>query len=56
MTRNDFNPNDFPVFKETWQKFFAKNKFDTVYISKNDPFLQYFKKLIPNGIKKKSIR
>ena len=55
MTRNDFNPEDFPLFKETWEKFFAKNKFESVYISKNDPFLQYFKKLIPKGITKKQI-
>jgi hypothetical protein len=55
MARNDFNPEDFPLFKETWQKFFLKNKFDTVYISKNDPFLQHFKKLIPKHITKKSI-
>tara|TARA_B100000959_G_scaffold215912_1_gene227412 strand:- start:183 stop:1694 length:1512 start_codon:yes stop_codon:yes gene_type:complete len=56
MTRNDFNPEDFPLFKETWQKFFEKNKFDVVYISKNDPFLQHFKKLIPKEVKKKSIQ
>ena len=55
MTRNNFNPEDFPLFKETWEKFFAKNKFESVYISKNDPFLQYFKKLIPKGITKKQI-
>ena len=55
MTRNDFSPEDFPLFKETWEKFFTKNKFESVYISKNDPFLQYFKKLIPKGITKKQI-
>ena len=56
MTRNDFNPEDFALFKETWQKFFERNKFDVVYISKNDPFLQHFKKLIPKEVKKKSIQ
>ena len=56
MVRNDFDPEDFPLFKETWEKFFAKNKFDTVYLSKNDPFLQYFKKFIPKHVKRKSIR
>ena len=55
MVRNDFNPEDFPLFTETWEKFFAKNKFETVYLSKNDPFLQHFKKLIPKQIKKRSI-
>ena len=55
MARNDFNPQDFPTFQETWKKFFENNKFDIVYLSKNDPFLQYFKKLIPKQIKKKSI-
>ena len=55
MARNDFNPDDFPLFKETWKKFFEKNKFNAVYISKNDPFLQHFKKLIPREVKKKSI-
>ena len=55
MVRKDFNPEDFPLFKETWEKFFAKNKFETVYLSKNDPFLRHFKKLIPKQIKRRSI-
>ena len=38
------------------EKLFAKNNFDTVYLSKNDPFIQHFKKLVPKKIKKKSIR
>ena len=56
MVRNDFDPEDFPLFKETWEKFFEKNKFDKVYLSKNDPFLQYFKKFIPKHVKRKSIQ
>ena len=56
MVRNDFDPEDFPLFKETWEKFFVKNKFDTVYLSKNDPFLQHFKKFIPKHVKRKSIQ
>jgi len=56
MARDDFSPKDFPMFEETWKKFFAKNNFDTVYLSKNDPFIQHFKKLVPKKIKKKSIR
>ena len=56
MVRNDFNPKNFPMFEETWKKFFAKNNFDTVYLSKNDPFIQHFQKLVPKKIKKKSIR
>ena len=55
MVRKDFNPEDFPLFKETWEKFFSKNKFETVYLSKNDPFLRHFKKLIPKQIKRRSI-
>ena len=56
MVRNDFNPKNFPMFEETWKKFFAKNNFDTVYLSKNDPFIQHFKKLVPKQVKKKFIQ
>ena len=56
MARNDFDPQNFPVFEETWKKFFVKNKFDTVYMSKNDPFLHHFKKFIPKDVKRKSIQ
>ena len=56
MVRNYFEPKDFPTFRENFEKFFTKNKFDTVYIPKNDSFLQYFKKFIPKRVKKKSIR
>ena len=56
MVRNYFEPKDFPRFRENFEKFFTKNKFDTVYIPKNDSFLQYFKKFIPKRVKKKSIR
>ena len=56
MVRNDFNPKNFPMFEETWKKFFAKNNFDTVYLSKNYPFIQHFKKLVPKQGKKKFIQ
>ena len=56
MVRNDCNPKNFPMFEETWKKFFAKNNFDTVYLSKNDPFIQHFKKLVPKQVKKKFIQ
>ena len=56
MARKNFDPEDFPLFKETWEKFFTKNKFEVVYLSKNDPFLRYFKKFIPKYVKKKTIQ
>ena len=55
MSRKEFEPEKFPKFSEVWSEFFNKNKFDIVYLPKDDLFLQYFKKLIPNGIKKKQI-
>ncbi len=55
MSRKEFEPEKFPKFLEVWSEFFNKNKFDTVYLPKDDLFLQYFKKLIPKGIKKKQI-
>ena len=55
MTRKEFEPEKFPTFLKIWSDFFTKNKFDTVYLPKDDLFLQYFKKVIPKGIVKKQI-
>jgi 7-cyano-7-deazaguanine tRNA-ribosyltransferase len=55
MTRKDFEPEKFPTFFKIWSNFFNKNKFDAVYLPKDDLFLQYFKKFIPKGIVKKQI-
>ena len=55
MTRKEFEPEKFPTFLQVWTDFFSKNKFDLVYLPKNDLFLQYFKKFIPKGITKKQI-
>ena len=51
----EFEPEKFPTFLEVWNGFFSKNKFDSVYLPKNDSFLQYYKKFIPKGITKKQI-
>ena len=55
MTRKEFEPEKFPTFLEVWNWFFSKNKFDTVYVSKDDLFLKYFKKFIPKESIKKQI-
>ena len=55
MTRKEFEPEKFPTFLQIWIDFFNKNKFDAVYLPKDDLFLKYFKKLIPKGITKKQI-
>ena len=55
MTRKEFEPEKFPTFLQIWTNFFTKNKFDTVYLPKEDLFLKYFKKFIPKGITKKQI-
>jgi len=55
MSRKEFEPEKFPTFLEVWNGFFTKNNFDSVYLPKNDSFLQYYKKFIPKGITKKQI-
>jgi len=55
MTRKEFEPEKFPTFLKIWSDFFSKNKFDFVYLPKNDLFLQYYKKFIPKDTKKKQI-
>lgn len=56
MANSLYNPKEFPVFLETWQTFFVKNKFATVHFSKNDPFLKFFTNLLSNKIKKKYLK
>ncbi len=55
MTRKEFDSEKFPTFTKNWIEFFNKNRFDVVYLPRNDLFLQKFKKLIPKGIVKKQI-
>jgi len=55
MTRKEFEPEKFPTFLQIWTEFFEKNKFKTVYLPKDDLFLQKFKKMVPKGITKKQI-
>ena len=55
MTRKEFEPEKFPTFLQIWSEFFSKNKFDLVYLPKDDFFIQKFKKFIPKEMKKKQI-
>ena len=55
MARKVFNPKDFSLFLDTWKKFFEQNSFEVLYTPKNDQFLKFFKKIVPNNIKKKSL-
>jgi 7-cyano-7-deazaguanine tRNA-ribosyltransferase len=55
IPRLNFRPEDFPTFAKTWNVFFTKNKFDILYIPRNDDFLKYFVKLLPKNTKKKFI-
>ena len=55
MTRKYFEPEKFPTFLQIWSEFFKKNKFEVVYLPKDDLFLKYFKKFIPKGIVKRQI-
>ena len=41
----EFEPEKFPLFLQIWSEFFNKNKFNVVYLPKDDLFLKYFKKL-----------
>ncbi|MFB5638221.1 MAG: tRNA guanosine(15) transglycosylase TgtA [Nitrosarchaeum sp.] len=53
--RLSFEPKDFPTFENTWTKFFKNNQFSEVYFDKSDEFLKHFIKILPKGIKRKSI-
>jgi len=50
-----FNPKEFSEFEKTWAKFFENNKFSEIYFDKKDEFLKNFIKVLPRGIKKKSV-
>ena len=54
-SRIQFNSKEFPTFEQTWKKFFKNNQFSEIYFDKDDEFLKYFIKILPKGIKKKSI-
>ena len=54
-SRLEFDPKDFPTFTKTWEIFFEKNNFTTIYCDKKDEFLRYFLKTVPNKIRKKSL-
>jgi 7-cyano-7-deazaguanine tRNA-ribosyltransferase len=53
-SRLNFEPSDFPTFENTFTKFFQNNQFSEVYFDKTDEFLNYFMRILPKGIKKKS--
>jgi 7-cyano-7-deazaguanine tRNA-ribosyltransferase len=53
MTRKSFKPEEFPVFKKTFDMFFNKNNFKDIYLKKDDEFLKMYAKTIPKNIKKK---
>lgn len=52
MAKSDYKPEDFPVFAQTWENFFEKNDFSTVYLKK-DEFLKFFAKTLPKDMKKR---
>jgi 7-cyano-7-deazaguanine tRNA-ribosyltransferase len=54
-SRLNFNPQEFPTFENTWKKFFENNQFSAIYFDKDDEFLKYFMRMLPKGLKKKSI-
>ena len=54
-SNSNFEPADFPEFAKTWKNFFDKNNFSEVYYDKDNYFLKYFSKIIPKGIRKKSL-
>ncbi len=56
MSRFNFMPEDFPAFAQTWNTFFSRNKFDILYVPKDDSFLKHFVKLLPKNIKKRYLK
>ena len=54
-SRLDFEPKDSPAFEETWNNFFANNKFSEIHYDKEDRFIRHFVKSLPKGIKRKSL-
>ena len=55
MTRNEFDAEKFPSFLQVWTEFFNKNKFEIVYLPKDDLFLKKFRKILPKEITKRQI-
>ncbi|KAG2476469.1 MAG: tRNA-guanine(15) transglycosylase [Nitrosopumilales archaeon] len=55
MANSNQEPEDFPIFANTWNNFFEKNQFSTIYYDKDDYFIQYFVKLLSKKIKKKTV-
>ena len=55
MTRNEFDAEKFPAFLQVWTEFFSKNKFEIVYLPKDDLFLKKFRKILPKEITKRQI-
>ena len=53
MSRLNFKPEDFPSFTKIWNIFFSMNKFDILYVPKNNDFLKPFLKLLPKSTKRK---
>jgi 7-cyano-7-deazaguanine tRNA-ribosyltransferase len=51
-----FDSKEFSEFQKTWTKFFENNKFSEIYFDKKDDFLKNFIKILPKGIKKKSLK
>ncbi len=54
--RTIFNPKEFEEFQKTWKAFFETNNFTEIYFDKKDDFLKYFIKMLPNEIKRKSLK
>ena len=54
--RVDLKPEDFPAFREVWERFFENNRFTDVYYDKDDRFLGHFIKKIPSGTKRHKIK
>ena len=46
----DPRPDECVEFANTWETFFAKNRFECIYYNKGDRFLEYFLKMLPDDI------
>ena len=51
-----YTPKQFLIFAKTWDMFFKKNKFTTIYTRKNDEFIRYFIKKLPKTITRKFLK
>ena len=50
------NPKEFPVFEDTWVRFFENNRFEEITYDKNDEFLNHFVRKIPDKITRRSLK